>query len=63
MVKKLANKQTKELLTEAEIKEKNLPKEAFTQSWQGRLFVADPEHSEIAEKVGVGKKGEFAIKI
>ena len=33
MVKRLANKKTKELLKETEIKEQSLPKADFTTSW------------------------------
>lgn len=35
----------------------------FTNSWQGRLFIADAEHSLIAHEVKVEAKGEYAIKI
>ena len=35
----------------------------FSASWQGRLFVIDPDNSEIAKKVGLKMKGEYAIKV
>ncbi|MCR4313235.1 MAG: DNA-directed RNA polymerase subunit E'' [Candidatus Roizmanbacteria bacterium] len=35
----------------------------FTTSWQGRLYVTDAERSEIAQKIGVKMKGEYAIKV
>ncbi|HLC97347.1 MAG TPA: transcription elongation factor subunit Spt4 [Candidatus Nanoarchaeia archaeon] len=35
----------------------------FTTSWQGRLYIADPQNSLIAQKVGVTVKGEYAIKV
>ncbi|MBS3116134.1 DNA-directed RNA polymerase subunit E'' [Candidatus Woesearchaeota archaeon] len=63
MTKKLASKRTKRLLSEAEIKELNLPKADFTTSWQGRLYISDAGHSMIAEKVGITEKGEYAIKV
>ena len=34
-----------------------------TTSWQGRVFVIDPEKSEIAEVMGFEEKGEYAIKV
>ncbi len=35
----------------------------FTTSFQGRLFVVDPNSSTIADKIGIKAKGEYAIKI
>jgi DNA-directed RNA polymerase subunit E" len=32
-------------------------------SWQGRLYVLDSAKSEIAQKIGVTVKGEYAIKV
>ena len=63
MAKKLASKTTKELLTEAEIKESGQDKSNFTSSWQGRVYIVDPENSMIAEKIAIQKKGEYAIKV
>jgi DNA-directed RNA polymerase subunit E" len=34
----------------------------FATSWQGRIFIVDPEKSEIAKKIGLAQKGEYAIK-
>ncbi|MBI5398544.1 DNA-directed RNA polymerase subunit E'' [Candidatus Woesearchaeota archaeon] len=34
----------------------------FTNTWQGRIFIASPEKSHIAKKIGVTVKGEYAIK-
>lgn len=34
----------------------------FTDSFKGRIFVKNPEKSELAQKLGITKKGEFAIK-
>lgn len=36
---------------------------SFATSWQGRLFVPDPENSQIAGKIGIKNKGEYAIKV
>lgn len=62
MAKKLANKKTKELLSELEIRSKGLNKDDFTPGWNGRLYVIDPSKSEISKKIGINKKGEYAIK-
>lgn len=35
---------------------------SFTNTWQGRLYVTDI-NSEIAQKLGIKVKGEYAIKI
>ncbi|MAG20389.1 DNA-directed RNA polymerase subunit E'' [archaeon] len=35
----------------------------FTDNWQGRLIVIDPEKSDIAKKIDIKVKGEYAIKI
>jgi DNA-directed RNA polymerase subunit E" len=36
--------------------------QSFTTNWQGRVYVMDPEKSEIAKKAGMKSKGEYAIK-
>ena len=33
-----------------------------TESFKGRIFVANPEKSEIAQKLNIKSKGNFAIK-
>ena len=38
-------------------------KKQFTTNWQGRLCILDPKKSEIAKKIGIAVKGEYAIKI
>ncbi len=35
----------------------------FTNTWQGRLYITDVAKSEIAQKLGVKVKGEYAIKV
>lgn len=35
----------------------------FTESWKGKLAIIDPENSEIAKKLGITVKGEYAIKV
>ncbi|HLD15071.1 MAG TPA: transcription elongation factor subunit Spt4 [Candidatus Nanoarchaeia archaeon] len=34
----------------------------FTDNWKGRIFVVDANKSEIANKIGLKQKGEYAIK-
>jgi RNA polymerase subunit RPABC4/transcription elongation factor Spt4 len=63
MAKLLADKKTKQLLTDAQIKEKGLQVGNFTANWQGRINIVDPEHSVIAKQLGIQEKGEYAIKI
>lgn len=35
----------------------------FTDNWKGRLSVLDANKSEIAQKIGIKQKGEYAIKV
>ncbi len=35
----------------------------FVDNWKGRLFIMNPEKSEVAKRVGLKNKGEYAIKI
>ncbi len=63
MVKEFANRETGELLTEAEIREKGLNKGEFSETHKGEVYVFDSENSEIAKKMNLPKKGKFAIKI
>ena len=34
----------------------------YTETIKGRIFVINPEKSELAPKLGIKEKGEFAIK-
>ncbi len=34
----------------------------LTTSWKGRVIIVDPNKSEIAKKMGITVKGEYAIK-
>tara|TARA_Y100000310_G_scaffold316956_1_gene369290 strand:- start:8599 stop:8787 length:189 start_codon:yes stop_codon:yes gene_type:complete len=36
---------------------------AFSNNWQGRLYISDVENSMIAEQIKVKIKGEYAIKV
>lgn len=35
----------------------------FSSNWKGRMVIEDPEKSEIAKKLGITMKGEYAIKV
>ena len=35
----------------------------FSNNWQGRVFVIDPQRSEIAGKIGIKVKGEYTLKV
>ena len=63
MAKKLASKTSRLLLDETEIRKKELNKDDFSSTWQGRIFVIDPEKSEIAKKLNIKERGEYAIKV
>jgi RNA polymerase subunit RPABC4/transcription elongation factor Spt4 len=41
----------------------NCGSNAFTTSWQGRIFVSDVNKSEIGKQVNIEVKGEYAIKV
>jgi DNA-directed RNA polymerase subunit E" len=35
----------------------------FSTNWQGRLYIVDPKKSQIAKRIGIEAKGEYAIKV
>ena len=35
----------------------------FSTNWQGRINIVDSEQSDIAKKLGITVKGEYAIKV
>ncbi|MCB9361912.1 DNA-directed RNA polymerase subunit E'' [Candidatus Woesearchaeota archaeon] len=35
----------------------------FSTSWQGRITVVNAEKSQIADKVGIEKEGDYCIKV
>lgn len=61
MSKKKACKKCK-LFTEEEVCP-NCKSNDFSTNWQGRIAVIVPEKSMIAEKIGIEKQGEYAIKV
>lgn len=63
MAKKLASKFSKEIFNENEIKDKGMSKGEFTTSWKGRVYILNVAMSRIAQKMGITKEGEYAIKV
>ena len=35
----------------------------FSDNWKGRMYIFDTNKSEIAKKIGMTAKGEYAIKV
>jgi DNA-directed RNA polymerase subunit E" len=36
---------------------------SFTETWKGKIIIMDADKSEIAKKVSIKAKGEYAIKV
>ena len=36
---------------------------AFTTFWRGYVVVSNPESSEIAKKMGIEKRGKYALRL
>lgn len=41
----------------------NCKRQDGSANWQGRVFIIDSDKSLIANKVGIKKEGEYAIKV
>ena len=39
------------------------PESKPADNWKGRVIILDPENSEIAKKMNITEKGEYAIRI
>ena len=61
MAKTKACKLCKTIVEEGE-KCPNCGSRELTEGFKGRIVVLDPEKSELAQKVGLKEKGNFAIK-
>ena len=61
MAKPKACKLCKTIVEEGE-KCPNCESKELTEGFKGRIVVLDPEKSELAQKVGLKEKGNFAIK-
>jgi RNA polymerase subunit RPABC4/transcription elongation factor Spt4 len=55
-------KATKKFLDDPHHKDHE-PTQGTTTNWKGRVFIAHPEQSLIAQKMGIKEPGEYAIKV
>lgn len=55
-------KKTKKFMDDPNFKDHN-PVNGVTNNWQGRVYILNPEKSDISSIIGVEKKGEYAIKV
>ncbi len=39
------------------------PDAKLSESWKGRIIILDPEKSELAKKMKINDKGEYAIRL
>ena len=60
-MKKKACKKCKLFVTGSECP--NCKSTSFSTNWQGRIYIIDSNKSEIAEKINIKTKGEYAIKV
>ena len=60
-MKKKACKKCKLVVTGSECP--NCKSTSFSTNWQGRIYIIDSNKSEIAEKINIKTKGEYAIKV
>lgn len=61
MAKKKACKQCREFVDAEECPTCHTT--SFTTTWKGRLVILDAKESVIANKIGIKKNGEYAIKV
>jgi len=54
-------KATKKFLDDKHHKD-HKPLQGTTTNWKGRIYVTNLEKSDIAKKIGLDSKGEYAIK-
>jgi RNA polymerase subunit RPABC4/transcription elongation factor Spt4 len=63
MVKYLAHRDSKKIVSDAQIKEERLNVGEYSE-FQGKIVcVSHPERSQICKNVGIEEEGEFAIKV
>ena len=59
MAKRKVSKRTKKFVEEKNYK----GNDPLTDNWKGRLYITDPEMSQVAKQIGIKEKGEYAIKV
>ena len=61
-MKREVDRRTKRFMDDPNLKDKNSAG-GTTTNWQGRIFVVNPEKSDIAKIMGLEETGEYAIKV
>ncbi|MFP4567400.1 MAG: DNA-directed RNA polymerase subunit E'' [Candidatus Woesearchaeota archaeon] len=61
-VKREVCRKTKKFLDDPNFKDYK-PPGGTTTNWQGRIYVVNPEKSDIAKIMGLEDAGEYAIKV
>lgn len=61
-VKREVCRRTKKFMDDPNFKD-HKPAAGTTTNWKGRIYVANPEKSDIAKAMGLEEKGEYAIKV
>jgi RNA polymerase subunit RPABC4/transcription elongation factor Spt4 len=62
VVKREVCKKTKKFMDDPNFKGHKAD-QGTTTSWHGRIYVVDPNKSEIAKIMGLEEQGEYAIKV
>lgn len=63
MVKRFVDKRTKKFFDTPEELGKDAAHVVKAVSWKGRINILNPEKSDIAKRVSMTEKGEYAIKV
>lgn len=61
-VKREVCKKTKKFMDDPNFKDHKAIS-GTTNNWQGRIFVVNPDKSDVAKIMGLEERGEYAIKI
>ena len=62
VVKREVCKRTKKFMDDPNFKN-HKAESGTTSSWQGRIYVVDPQKSDVAKIMGLEEQGEYAIKV
>ena len=63
MVKKYVDKRTKKFFDAPEELGSDQGNIVKASGWKGRINVISPDKSDIAKKIGITEKGEYALKV
>lgn len=61
-VKREVCRKSKKFMDDPHFKENKAPG-GTTTNWQGRIFIVNPDKSDIAKQMGLEEVGEYAIKV